>query len=129
MRSSAIAPGEANPIFDRGAAHDVELPGAGRHPVVIVTRESAIPVRSALTVAIVTSTVRGHPAEVPVGREEGLRRDRVVNRDELHTVSTDLLGRRRGGLGPERIGRLDEALRLSAGARMACVDASVRAPS
>lgn len=95
--------------------YDAELPGIGRHPVVIVTREAAIPVKSRVTVALVTSTVRGHPAEVEAGPQEGLARECVINCDELLTVPKAVLGRRRGMLGPEKTRLLDDALRLALG--------------
>ena len=45
-----------------------------RRPVVVLTRESAIGYLSAVTVAPITSTIRGVPSEVPAdrgGRNEG----------------------------------------------------------
>lgn len=76
----------------------------------IVTRESAIPVLSQVVVALVTSTIRDLPTEVPVGREHGLDRDSVVNCDNLFTVPKQALGARRGQLDPAAFRRLREAL-------------------
>jgi mRNA interferase MazF len=98
----------------RGDVYDAELP-IGPHPVVVVTRDQAIPVLRSVCVAVVTSTIRGAPTEVPVGREEGLNRDSVVNCDDLATVSKAVLGRLRGSLGPDRTRRLDAALRIALG--------------
>jgi mRNA interferase MazF len=50
----------------------VDWPGAGQHPAVILTRQTAFPVLSAITVALITSTIRDVPTEVPVGRAQGL---------------------------------------------------------
>jgi len=102
-------------VIHRGDVFDAELPIAGRHPVVIVTREVAIPVLSALTVALVTSTVRGHRAEVSLGREEGLEHECVANCDQLFTIPKGRLSRRRGRLGPPATARLDQALRIALG--------------
>jgi mRNA interferase MazF len=50
---------------------------------VILTRDVAIPHLSGIVCAIVTSTVRGLPSEVPVSAESGLGRDSVVNCDNF----------------------------------------------
>jgi mRNA interferase MazF len=99
---------------NRGDVYDADL-SVGLHPVVVVTRNSAIPVLRNVCVAVVTSTIRGAPTEVPVGRGEGLNRDSVVNCDDLVTTSKSVLGRRRGSLGPEATRRLDNALRIALG--------------
>lgn len=100
--------------MNRGDVYDADL-SIGPHPVVIVTRAGAIPVLRNVCVAVVTSTVRSAPTEVPVGRDEGLNRDSVVNCDDLVTVSKNLFSRYRGSLGPEATRRLDEALRIALG--------------
>ncbi len=100
--------------MNRGDVFEAELP-IGPHPVVVVTRDSAIPILRNVCVAVITSTIRGVPTEVPVGRGEGLNRDSVVNCDDLATTSKSILGRRRGALGPEAIRRLDHALRIALG--------------
>ena len=50
-----------------------------RRPVVVISRPSLIPLLHTVIVAPVTSTVRGTPAEVPVGVEEGLKQASCVN--------------------------------------------------
>jgi mRNA interferase MazF len=80
---------------------------------VILTRDRAIPVLVNVTVAAVTGTVRGLPTEVPLGREHGLARDCVVNCDNLFTIPKSSLGRRRGALDPDSLGRLREALMIA----------------
>jgi len=99
---------------NRGDLYDAALP-IGPHPVVVVTRDSAIPVLRSVCVAVVTSTIRGAPTEVPVGRSEGLNRDSVINCDDLVTASKSVLGRQRGSLGPEATHRLDQALKIALG--------------
>jgi mRNA interferase MazF len=88
------------------------LPG-GRRPVVVVTRDRAIPVLANDTVAAVTGTIRGLPTEVPLGPEHGLSRDGVVNCDNLFTIPKMSLGRRRGELDPASLDRLRKALRIA----------------
>jgi mRNA interferase MazF len=77
---------------------------------VVVTRDGAIPVLANVTVVGVTATIRDLPTEVPVGKDEGLSRESVVNCDNLFTVPKSSLGRRRGSLGPESLERLRRAL-------------------
>jgi mRNA interferase MazF len=98
--------------LNRGEIYDVELPGA-RRPVVIVTRDGAIPVLANVTVAAVTATIRDLPTEVPVGEGEGLARESVINCDNLFTIPKSSLGRRRGQLGPESLERLRSALLIA----------------
>lgn len=75
-----------------------------------MTRDEAIPVLARVTVALVTSTVRGHPAEVPVGPDHGLDHESVVNCDDIATVSKSRFARRRGALIDADVRRLDIAL-------------------
>ena len=96
----------------RGEVDDVRSP-SGRRPAVVVTSERVIPYLSSVTVAQVTSTVRGLPTEVPLGREHGLDHASVVNCDHLATVPKAALTRHRGTLGPVELARLRDALRLA----------------
>jgi mRNA interferase MazF len=63
----------------------------------------------------VTGTIRELPTEVPVGPEHGLRRESVINCDNLFTIPKTALGRRRGELGAEELERLRTALLISLG--------------
>src|SRR6266850_4264512 len=56
-----------------------------RRPVLILTRAKAIRFLNTVTVASITSTIRGLASEVQVGVDEGLKHDCVVN---LHNVQT-----------------------------------------
>ena len=96
----------------RGEVYDVRFP-SGRRPAVVVTRERVIPYLSSVTVVQVTSTIRGLPTEVPLGREHGLDHESVVNCDNLATVPKAALARHRGTLGPVELVQLRDALRLA----------------
>lgn len=98
----------------RGDVYEVDFP-SGRRPGVVVTRDRAIPVLQNVTVAEVTSTVRGAPTEVLLGPDQGLLRECVASCDNLQTVPKDALGRHRGSLGPEPAHRLNQALRIALG--------------
>ncbi len=81
----------------------------------IVTRETAIPALTNVTVALVTSTIRHIPTEVVVGPEEGLDHECAVNCDDLYTIPKTALGQRRGRLSPGKLFRLQHALRTALG--------------
>lgn len=99
--------------MNRGDVYDaVGVPG-GPHPVVIATRDVAIPVLSNVTVALVTRTVRGIRTEVALGSREGLNADCVVSCDNLVTIPKRALGRRRGALGPDKVRLFNDALRVA----------------
>jgi mRNA interferase MazF len=74
----------------------------GRRPVLLLTRTAAYGYLNKVIVAEVTSTIRGIPEEVSVGRREGLRVRSVVNLDNVHVVAMALLGDRLGALPVER---------------------------
>jgi mRNA interferase MazF len=66
-------------------------------PVLVLTRESVIDVRELVTVAEVTTVVRGISAEVPFDwSSAGLSRESVINCDGIHTVRqralTEIIG-------------------------------------
>jgi mRNA interferase MazF len=63
-----------------------------RRPVVILTREVVRADRSRVTVAPITSRVRGLRSEVAVGRANGLDHDSVVNCDNIATIEVSDLG-------------------------------------
>jgi mRNA interferase MazF len=99
----------------RGEVHWADLgPPAGRRPVLILTRDAAIPVLSAVVVAPLTRTVRGIRSEVPLGPGEGLPDECVANCDSLLTVPKAVLDLEPvGRLVMGQTVRLDAALRFS----------------
>lgn len=100
-------------LVDRGDIFDADLPDLGVRPVLVVTRQVAIPVLSAITVALITSTVRGIASEVPLNSVHGLENPCVANCDNLATLEKALLVQRRGTLAFEDVARLDDALRFA----------------
>lgn len=67
-------------------------------PVLVLTRAGVRPHRSRITVAPITSTARGLSVEVPVGPEDGLDRESVVNLDDVMTILVEDLGPQIGEL-------------------------------
>jgi mRNA interferase MazF len=81
--------------------------------VVLLSRDEAYAVRNAVTVAEVTSTIRGIPVEVELGREDGLPKKCVVNLDTIVTIRKDLLIERIAILRDEKIEQLNSAIKFA----------------
>ena len=60
-----------------------------RRPALILTRQSKLHLLSWVTVAPITSTIRGLTTEVRVGPRNGLDHDSVVSCDNVNTVRRD----------------------------------------
>ena len=105
--------------MQRGEIYLATLPEpVGRRPVLLVSRTPAIAVRTAVTVAPVTRTVRGIASELPLGRSHGLRAKSVASCDSLQTIPKDLLRKRPlGRLTSDELPALDRALRFALGIR------------
>ena len=81
----------------------VELdPPDKMRPALVLTRTSAIPYLNAVTIAPITSTIRGIPTEIRLGADSGLKVDSAANVDCLQTVRKQRIGRYLGRLGNER---------------------------
>jgi len=66
--------------------------GRKHRPVLVLTRSEVIDVRVLVTVAEVTTSIRGLAAEVAVEHGEvGLERPSVINCDGIHTVAQTAL--------------------------------------
>ncbi|SRR6266496_3798612 len=97
----------------RIARGDVRLyqfapPDKKKRPVVVLTRGSAIAYLSTVTVAPITSTIRGVPSEVVLNDKDGMKAPCAVNLHNAITVSQERLGRRIAQL---RSARMVEILR------------------
>ncbi len=86
-----------------------------RRPVLILSRQSVIDLIRTVMVAPVTSAMRGIPAEVPVGVEEGLKRVSVVNLDHVQTVEKSKLRQYVGSLSPAKMEDVCRALAMATG--------------
>jgi len=82
-------------------------------PVLILTREQVRPHMARVTVAPITSTVRGLSTEVAVGAANGLDGDSVVSCDNIVTVPTSALGRVVGYLLPAQEPELSTAIQAA----------------
>lgn len=76
--------------------------GRKRRPVLVLTRPEVIGFRERVTVAEISTSIRGHAAEVRINEAEvGLDRPSVVNCDGLHTVAQSSLGSHVGDVDEE----------------------------
>lgn len=118
MGRSRIVPrgrGEiVTPLPVRGDVWWCELPEIGRRPVVVLSRDAAIPRMRRALVAPCTTTVRGLPSEVVLeaGNDPVPRRS-AVNLDSVESVSISALVERLGRLGDERMRQVCSALAVS----------------
>jgi mRNA interferase MazF len=95
----------------RGQVWWCEPPAVGRRPVVVLSRDAAIPRLRRVLVAPCTTTIRGLPSEVvlenggdPIGRRN------AVNLDSVESVSVGVLVERLGTLSGERMSETCAAL-------------------
>ena len=72
-------------------------------PVLVITRGSAMTYLTNVTVAPISSTIRGVPSEVALDVEDGMKGPCAVNLHNLVTVSKAGLGRRLTALSDERM--------------------------
>lgn len=86
-----------------------------QRPVVVLTRDSSIAYLSAVTVAPITSTVRGVPSEVMLSEQDGMKGTCAVNLHNVVTVSKAHLGRRVTMLSSERLREICAALGFALG--------------
>lgn len=90
--------------------------GGKTRPVVVLTRPGVIDFRSFVTVAEITTSVRGIPTEVVFDlNAAGVDRESVVNCDGLYTVPVASLGTRVGVLDESAIARLCGAIKYALG--------------
>jgi mRNA interferase MazF len=82
-------------------------------PVLVLTRELVRPHLGTVTVAPITTTVRGLSTEVRVDRANGLAEPSVVSCDNITTIPTDALGTQIGGLLDRQEPALSDAIQAA----------------
>jgi mRNA interferase MazF len=98
----------------RGEIWWVNFPApTGRRPAVLVSRNQAYRVRTAVTVVPLTRTVRHIPSEVALGAADGVPKTSVANADNLATVPKVDVEEYLTTLSPEKLTRLEQAIKFS----------------
>ncbi len=90
------------------AIHVAQLDKA--RPVLILTRELVRPHLRTVTVAPITTTIRGLSSEVAVDAANGLTGPSVVSCDNITTIPADALGKQIGVLLDSQEPALSEAI-------------------
>ena len=102
------------PIPARGEVWWCELAEVGRRPVVILSRDAAIPRLRRAVVAPCTTTIRGLASEVVLEpSDDPVPRRSAVNLDSLESVSVAVLVDRLGRLGDARMRQICAALSVA----------------
>jgi mRNA interferase MazF len=100
----------------RGVVWWCELAEVGRRPVVVLSRDAAIPRLRRTLIGPCTTTIRGIPSEVLLEPgEDPVPRASVVNLDSVESVSLGTLVERLGRLSDERMRQICEALEIAVG--------------
>ena len=94
----------------RGQVCWLELADEGRRPVLVLTRDAAIPALRNVVVALVTRTIRGIPTEVALSVADGMPSDCAISLDNLRTVPRALLTEEIVTLDATTMGRVCQAL-------------------
>ena len=102
----------------RGEVWWCELTEIGRRPVVVLTRDSAIPRLRRVLVAPCTTTIRALPSEVVLEPDDDpIPRRSAVNLDSVESVSTGVLVERLGRLADARLRDICRALAVAVDCR------------
>jgi mRNA interferase MazF len=100
----------------RGEIWLLDLPRpAKRRPVLVLSRPSWIPLLHTVTVAAITSSLRGAPTEVAFGASEGLKQASCVNLCNLFTIEKRRLRTFVGTVGAEKMRAVCQALLIASG--------------
>ena len=90
--------------------------GRKQRPVLVLTRSDVLDVRQLVTVAEVTTSIRGLAVEVDIDHVEvGLDRPSVINCDGIHTVTQASLTRPVGTLSDETMHQVCAAVNYALG--------------
>jgi mRNA interferase MazF len=101
-------------VVKRGEVWWVEFPApTGRRPAVLVSRNQAYHVRSAVTVVPLTRTVRHIPTEVALGPDDGIPKKSVANADDLATVGQTRLREYLATLSAAKLAALERAIKFA----------------
>jgi len=95
----------------RGEVWWCELPDVGRRPVVVLSRDAAIPRLRRALIAPCTTRIRGLASEVVLEpRDDPVPKRSAANLDSVESVSIGVLVERMGRLSDDRMRQLCAAL-------------------
>jgi mRNA interferase MazF len=98
----------------RGEIWWCELPEIGRRPVVVLSRNAAIPRLRRALIAPCTTTIRGLPSEVILEPDDDpIPRQSAVNLDSVESVAIAVLVERIGRLADVKMSEVCAALEIA----------------
>jgi mRNA interferase MazF len=102
------------PVPARGEVWWCELPDIGRRPVVVLSRDAAIPRLRRTLIGPCTTTIRDLPSEVVLEpSEDPVPLRSAINLDSVESVSTSVLVERLGRLSDLRMEQVCAALAVA----------------
>ncbi|HSL57793.1 MAG TPA: type II toxin-antitoxin system PemK/MazF family toxin [Acidimicrobiales bacterium] len=101
-------------VPERGELWWCELPDIGRRPVVVLSRDAAIPRLGRALVGPCTTTIRGLPSEVVLEPgDDPVPLRSAVNLDSVESVSVATLVERLGRVSDRRMDQVCDALAVA----------------
>jgi mRNA interferase MazF len=102
-------------VVRRGGVYYLEHPELGRRPVLVLTRDAAIPVLKRVIIASISRTVRGIPTEVQLDKEDGMPVPCAVSLDNLGDAWKAMLTEQITTLRPDKMRQVCDALSIATG--------------
>lgn len=102
-------------MVTRGGVYWVEHPEWGRRPVLVLTRDAAIPVLKRVTVAAISRRVRDIPTEVILDADDGMPARCAASMDNLGEAWKAMLTDHVTTLGDQRMREVCRALDVAMG--------------
>ncbi len=88
-------------------------PPVGRRPVLLLSRDRAYQVRTAVTVSEITRSIRQIPVEVELDQSDGMPARCVVNLDTIFTIPKTLLQTRITTLSKTKMQLVEKAIKYA----------------
>jgi mRNA interferase MazF len=92
----------------------------GRRPVLLLSWDAGLGIRDRVTVAPVTTRIRGLDAEVLLDKADGMDEPSAVNCDIVATVLLSTLAERIGVLSDLKMRQVERALHVALGMDLPC---------
>jgi mRNA interferase MazF len=102
-------------MVKRGGVYYLEHPEWGRRPVLVLTREAAIPVLKRVTIASISRTIRDIPTEVILDEDDGMPTRCAVSLDNLGEAWKAMLTQHVTTLSLQRMNEVCRALDIAVG--------------
>lgn len=100
----------------RGDVHLCQFPTPDKQrPALILTRDTVLNRLSNITVAPITSTIRGAATEVLLNTEDGMKAPCAINLHNINTLSIGRIGPRVATLSPQKLREACAALTFALG--------------